>query len=434
VDCIVTSPPYWGLRNYGTKGAVWPPPRGRKPCEPTKHDWRPALDASLGLVERRPPSDDAKECAKCGAWIGELGQEPRADLFIEHLCQVFDALRPKLTDIGTLWVVLGDCYLGDRSFAFIPERFALAMHDRGWVCRSRVIWHKPNPVPEPVRDRFVINYESILAFVKAPVKPRFWINAHRKAVTGEKPSSDDEGLDWKLGKSGKKIPLWESRAYYFRVLLQKAKRAGSLVGVKKYTDDDAADVLGHRAASRWKGLRSCVVNPYRNARSVWSISPARYPDAHFAVFPEKLVEAVLSAGCPPRVCTRCGLPVVTLPLRKTVNREGWGAAKKEGGGAPEIQAWSSTFRDGAGRCGDTVVVSKAVCKCSCGAKFRRGRVLDPFFGSGTTGVVARKMGLDFIGIEDCSDFIEIAEKRLGMKKEKTKGGLDAFTAGGGKKK
>ena len=145
IHCCVTSPPYWLLRDYGVDG--------------------------------------------------QLGLESTPTEYVERLCQVFDEVWRVLRNDGTCWVVLGDTYFGSgkgagsngkckESFRFqskpkgiggkakclaqIPSRFALAMTDRGWIVRNRIIWHKPNPIPASATDRFSVDSEELLFFAKSP--------------------------------------------------------------------------------------------------------------------------------------------------------------------------------------------------------------------------------------------------------------------------
>jgi site-specific DNA-methyltransferase (adenine-specific) len=117
VRTCVTSPPYWGLRDYGNDG--------------------------------------------------QLGLEPTPQEFVENLCQVFDEVWRVLADDGTLWVNLGDSY-ANKSLAGVPWRFAFAMQDRGWYLRQDIIWAKPNPMPESVTDRCTKSHEYIFLFSKQP--------------------------------------------------------------------------------------------------------------------------------------------------------------------------------------------------------------------------------------------------------------------------
>jgi DNA modification methylase len=122
VRTCVTSPPYWGLRDYNNDG--------------------------------------------------QLGMEKSPQEFVENLCQVFDEVWRVLTDDGTLWVNLGDTY-AEKSLAGIPWRFAFAMQDRGWYLRQDIIWAKPNPMPESVTDRCTKSHEYIFLLSK---QPRYFFN------------------------------------------------------------------------------------------------------------------------------------------------------------------------------------------------------------------------------------------------------------------
>jgi len=130
VDCVVTSPPYWGLRDYKTEPVEWP-----------------------------------------DGWVGQLGLEPTPQLYIQHLVGIFDEIKRVLKKTGTCWVNLGDTYGGTtktaKSLAQIPSRFAIAMTDSGWILRNEIIWHKPNCLPSSVKDRFTVDFEKLFFFVKS---------------------------------------------------------------------------------------------------------------------------------------------------------------------------------------------------------------------------------------------------------------------------
>jgi len=107
-------------------------------------------------------------CGKCGAWQGDLGLEPSYDLYVKHLCDIFDGVMKALKNEGTLWVVIGDCYnKGSKSLVMIPSRFAIEMIKRGWILKNNIIWHKSNANVIPVLTAFTIDYENILFFVKS---------------------------------------------------------------------------------------------------------------------------------------------------------------------------------------------------------------------------------------------------------------------------
>lgn len=260
VYCCVTSPPYWGLRDYGVDG--------------------------------------------------QLGLEKTPQEFVDNLVHVFREVRRVLRDDGTMWLNLGDCWASNRKgsggktakqstnkgsfyadiqhkfdhglkqkdLVGIPWRVAFALQADGWYLRQDIIWHKPNPMPESVRDRCTKSHEYIFMFSK---KPKYYYDqqAIKEPCVSIKPG-------------------------------------------------------GKKKAVLKEGLRI--------RRSVWSVTIKSYREAHFATFPPDLIEPCILAGCP------------------------------EG-----------------------------------------GTVLDPFFGAGTTGLVAEKHGRKWIGIELNPEYAEIAKKRVG---------------------
>lgn len=170
VDIIVTSPPYWNLRDYGTKSVDW------------------------------------------GDWNGELGQEPTPELFVEHLADVFDEAMRVVKRTGSIWVNLGDSYL-DRDLTFVPAMFALEMKKRGWVLRNVVIWHKPNGIPESVSNRFTNDFEYMFLFTKIrsgyffeqQFEPHTSIGKTGWERSGRGTKKYDDRED-----NGKSLPSWSS--------------------------------------------------------------------------------------------------------------------------------------------------------------------------------------------------------------------------------
>lgn len=116
IDCVVTSPPYWNLRNY----------------------------------------QNSKQ----------IGQEMTSEEFINNLCNIFDEIKRVLKPTGTVFVVIGDTYNKNKSLEMVPEKFAIEMINRGWILRNEIIWDKPNPKPMGVNDRFTTNHEKIYFFTK----------------------------------------------------------------------------------------------------------------------------------------------------------------------------------------------------------------------------------------------------------------------------
>lgn len=211
VDCIVSSPPYWGLRNYGKETeAIWD---AKEAC---KHEWN---EQHTGLQhENRNNLKGTQEevhlatgtafikkydrqlagmCSLCGAWKGQLGMEPDYRLFIKHMLSVTSELKRVLKPSGTLWWNIGDTYNGnkegktdkkvsdyvkedqnglakfasthmqDKCLMLIPERLTIGMVDQGWTLRNKIVWHKPNHMPSSVKDRLTNSWEYVYLFVKS---------------------------------------------------------------------------------------------------------------------------------------------------------------------------------------------------------------------------------------------------------------------------
>ena len=282
IDCVVTSPPYWGLRDYGT--AQW---QGGDPnCDhQTKRSRGDDIKqgdkqgTNLGL---RP---NIQTLCKCGAKRidKQLGLEPTYQEHIQNIVELFRAMKPKLKDSATIWLNYGDSYAAtvngtkakdikndDRGFVdkpfstiqgsikpkdlvMIPNRIAIALQDDGWWIRSEIIWHKPNPMPESVRDRPTSSHEKI----------------------------------WLITKSKK---------YYYDAdaIKEKSISKGS-VHVHK---------PGNKADEYVKqGLKTHPAKTYitpekKNKRNVWTITTKPCKDAHFATFPKDLIEPCIKAGCP----------------------------------------------------------------------------------------------------------------------------------------
>lgn len=298
IDCCVTSPPYWGLRDYGT--ATW------EGGDPECNHFKNFLSSSKSTLHDKPEVKKmetgipfAGDCGKCSAVRKDLqlGLEPDFRDYIKNLCDIFDEVKRVLKPEGTCWVNLGDTYGADKSLVQIPSRFASEMTDRGWILRNEIVWHKPNVMPSSVKDRFTVDFEKLFFFTKS--KTYHFQQQFEDAVTD---------------------------------INTKARGGfGSLSG-KNNTPD--------RAKSNQPG-KSWTYTDRRNKRAVWTISTKPFKEAHFATFPQELVETPIKAGCP-------------------------------------------AF----------------------------GVVLDPFMGSGTTGLVAQNLVRHYLGIELNPEYIEIARRRL----------------------
>ena len=254
IDCVVTSPPYWGLRDYGVPG--------------------------------------------------QLGLEPTYQEHIKNIVKLFRAMKPKLKDSATIWLNYGDSYAAtvngtkvkdqvknkvqfaskylikgdDRTFrdkpfstiqgsikpkdlVMIPNRIAIALQDDGWWIRSEIIWHKPNPMPESTKDRPTQCHEKIWLITKSK---KYYYDA--EAV--REPCQDETIRRMTLGNKGK-------------------------VGNNKNS-------TGWKQLNNYWGSEQSVkdANKGRNRRNVWTITTKPFKDAHFATFPKDLIEPCIKAGCP----------------------------------------------------------------------------------------------------------------------------------------
>jgi DNA modification methylase len=238
IDCCISSPPYWGLRDYGVEG--------------------------------------------------QIGLENEFTDFINKLAEIYKEVYRVLKPEGTCFVTLGDTYGGsgsgttknadtseyvknskqvyvlpngtaksskfrgttlNKSLLMIPERFAIEMISNGWILRNQIIWHKPNQMPSSATDRFTVDFEKIFFFVK------------------------------------------QSTGYYFEQQLEPYTKPMNRCNGKSDWDNGT-----RQSTYRNRNMRP---NPDgKNMRTVWSVNTKPFPDAHFAVFPETLVERMIKSGCP----------------------------------------------------------------------------------------------------------------------------------------
>ena len=308
VDMCVTSPPYWGLRDYGVDG--------------------------------------------------QLGLEPDFNEYIDKLCTIFDEVKRVLKDEGTCWVNIGDSYsstrwsnspstsgksgaytdivldkqhdLPDKCLVGIPFRFAIEMINRGWILRNTIIWHKPNCMPSSVKDRFTVDFEYLFFFSKSK---KYYFEQQFEPLKTEsikrvmQPNFDNQkGGEKDYGKTGvnpsnsmrKSLENWKKRVEKRTSI--NGEGSGELANNKRFGSN---------------------VELGRNMRCVWTVTTKPYKGAHFAVFPPDLIETPIKAGCP-----------------------------------------------------------------------ENGIVLDPFMGSGTTAMVAKQLGRNYIGFELNKEYIPLINQRL----------------------
>jgi DNA modification methylase len=393
VHCVVTSPPYWGLRDYGT--ATWG--GGDPECDHTERRWDGPKQTQGAQSGHAATADrlTRREC-QCGATRQDrqLGLEATPEEYVANMVAVFREVWRVLRDDGTVWLNLGDSYAGGgaagseaafrgkqgthkggmrvgpaniapglkpKDLVGIPWRVAFALQADGWYLRSDIVWAKPNPMPESVTDRPTKAHEYLFLLSKSA---RYFYDAD--AVREDGAGCLDLGRmkrpEARLGEGG------------------------------KWANDN-----GYREEAG------------RNIRSVWTIATQPYPGAHFAVFPEALVVPCVKAGTSERgVCPECGAPWARVVVREkhpTRDMEAqWSIAAERTGRTDRAVPGPSGMVD-------TVTTTGWRPTCAHDAEPVPATVLDPFAGSGTVGRVAERLSRRWVLIELNPEYVKLAQDR-----------------------
>lgn len=425
IDCIVTSPPYYSQRFYSGANTVWD---GRNDCN---HEW------------------EYSYCKRCGAWLGQLGCEPTPDLYIEHLLQIFRECYRVLKPSGVFFLNIGDTYWGShqgsnwlrpKQLLMIPYRLAIRMQDEGWLLRNIIIWYKPNAVPHPAADRLTSRYEPVFMFTKeehyyfdldAIRVPHKWAEKDKRSLLGRVPHRSEKAIETEEYSSSAVgyHPVGRSPGDVWNIDEMK-KGWGTRKdftytghGIKDYDIEGANDP----SEIKRRIIESFLKDPKgRNPGDVWKINTASFKGAHTAVFPEELVERCLKVACPREVCSKCGRP--KKRVYKIVEREWKDLTEEEKQYMMKVYGLTSDGKiverpkdnEEIKKMRERLVKASMRRKeflgwyptCKCNAEFVPGIVLDPFIGSGTTGVVAKSLGLHFIGIEISPKYVQLANNRI----------------------
>lgn len=471
VHCVVTSPPYWGLRDYGLEPQLW---GGEVGCE---HEWgeeqkSPWADHCPGPNGKQKnttaghwkPKQTGPFCRLCDVWQGSYGLEPSIEFYVEHTVQIFRELRRMLRKDGVLFLNLGDSYHGGggahknhhanpglsksaprngvpssigKAVAFndgpnrqlcpglkakdlcgVPWRVALALQADGWWLRSDIIWAKPNPMPESCTDRPTTAHEHIFLLTKSA--KYFWdAEAVREAASTTRPEPElltfgprpDVGFPWHM---------------------QNRKRSKMPAG--------------------------------RNLRNVWTIATVPFPQPHFATYPPELVRRCVAAGTSEKgCCPKCGAPWRRVVEKEIKRHEKWYGEKKDAQGArhdrgaagngynevvgtialgwmptchhyPRTKEWRKYLYEPPLKPSEEIAIIftprwwriyRIRVKNERLATLRAElmeywnamdtipcTVLDPFSGAGTTALVAAKLNRNAIGIELNPEYVEMSRKRI----------------------
>lgn len=349
VNCVVTSPPYFGLRDYGT--AKWE--GGSNNCT---HEYQKGGRKESSKKQKTNDgtqfSQYEHECKKCGAIRvdSQMGLEQTPNEYVNSMVELFRDIKRVLRDDGTVWLNIGDSYSGSggagswskdrngqinnanrkveglkpKDLIGIPWMLAFALRNDGWYLRNDIIWAKPNPMPESVRDRLTKSHEHI--FLLSKNKNYYFDNmaiAEPAVWTSKRIENSDRGYAKKEDGTGLHPQHHGNRM------------SGKVIGQTQDGHKGPFSANGKVRANLKKGI------PVRNKRDVWFITLKAFKGAHFATFPKDLIEPCVLAGCP------------------------------EG-----------------------------------------GIVLDPFFGAGTTGLVAENLNRNWIGIELNDDYCKMAIERI----------------------
>ncbi len=370
VQCCVTSPPYFGLRDYNIDASVWGGDAAHAHefagghvlsiDNTDKRRWNHTVNGrgeeqpEAKRIERKSGQVSLGAVCECGAWRGALGLEPTPDLFVAHVVDLFREVRRVLCNDGTLWLNMGDSYAGSwgaqsrgsftegalqgrsiisarqivshphgkltgsktktpglkpKDLIGIPWMLAFALRADGWFLRQDIIWSKPNPILSK-RERYYYDADAIAEPASSSYDPD-----NAKAPDGWDTEKRAHGRIHPEGRAKGKSG-------------NKARKPGAARGCP---ENSTANVCG---SVPWEGAT-------RNKRSVWTVTTQPFKGAHFATFPPKLIEPMIKAGCPVG-----------------------------------------------------------------------GTVLDPFGGAGTTGLVADRLGRNAILIELNPDYCAMARERI----------------------
>lgn len=343
VHTIITSPPYWGLRDYGVEG--------------------------------------------------QIGLEESFDEWLSKMVELFEELKRVLHKSGTLWVNMGDSFnasatrgsFGDQSkHGYVehgykkesikglhkknligqPWKLAFALQESGWILRSDIVWYKTNAMPESITDRPTRAHEFIFLFSK---KERYFFNW---LANEDKPVSSH--------RSGNGFNRKERL---------------------KFIDPDGT-VRGHD--QEWMPSNA------KRPRSVWDIPTKPFPEAHFATFPPELPRRMIRLGTSDHgCCANC-----LSPYEPIIEKDGstyHGGKRKRADAPGAVVSASSVFRTGEAT---QYKIGGWKQSCKCNAEIKSCIVLDPFSGSGTTGLEAVRNQRDYIGFELNPEYLQMSEARL----------------------
>ena len=386
-------------------------------------------------------------------------------MYINHLLQITAELKRILKPTGVMFWNHGDCYGGSGcgkgdyrgkhsiSKPWVYNKPTPQLHltpkclagqnyrllfrmidDQDWIWRNQIIWHKSNAMPSSVKDRFNNVYESVFMLVK---NKKYWfdLDAVRKPLaesTKRRAKSPFYPDNWKakLWRETQKQGGRDAQTFNKEVYAKIAR--GEKVGANP---GDVWETKGFEYKGKWKENEEymnklqqrindarasgiphdeALNNPAgKNPSDVWKIPTQPFPGSHFAVFPEKLIEPMILAGCPTEICCSCGKIRMRISKRVTEPTRPariMGTGKSGRDDDPNKQLHTRDPQRHIVK--DIQTIGWTDCSCQAKDKYQPGICLDPFMGSGTTAVVVKKLGRNYVGIELNKSYCDMAEKRL----------------------
>lgn len=381
VHCVVTSPPYFGLRDYGVDGQIG--------LENTPDDFVAEMVSVFSEVRRVLKNDgvlwlNLGDSYAGGGTIGRNDTSPEA---LARRAEKYGTGTGTGSSVGASGTRKPVAELKAKDLIGIPWRVAFALQADGWYLRQDIIWSKPNPMPESVRDRCTKAHEYIFMLTKSQ---RYFY--------------DIEAIKEPATFAGEELGILRSTKV--RAEAMGRKPSGNELKAKLRSEDKQR---GHSRRhvgfnDRWDAMeKKGQCSGFRNKRSVWEVATAPFSEAHFATFPPALIEPCIKAGCPERCCVRCGAPW----RRETERLETQNRTSRNGEGNGQLNKH--------GRFGDPKrIVGGLVPTCDCPFDYTtsRGVVLDPFGGAGTTGLVADRLQRSAILIELNPQYADMARRRI----------------------
>jgi len=396
VDMVITSPPYHGLRDYGVDGQIGLESHPqfyidkmvevgreiRRVLKPNGSYFLNVGDSYAGGGMKRPGNDNPYQ----------LETEKQRQ-------SVIDKVHSQLKYDGK--------WIQSKQLLLVPSRLAIAMQDDGWTLRNDIVWQKLNNMPTSVKDRFNNSYEHVFFFTKNRKYYFDMDNIRIPHISKPLPKREDKTIVT-LDEGLKNIKGWNNTGakwsesqcdddHINKQFTDKHDMHYDGTGYHPlgknrpdvFTTDNDYEKSKYLSKEQEASVRQGFTkdrdpadfrNPLgKNRSDVFTINTHPTKEVHFATFPQELLEIPMKACCPERVCTKCGAPKVRITDfdengKKVVTWEDW---------------------------------------CNCNAGYEPGIVLDPFMGSGTTALLAKKMNRRWIGIELNPEYIEMATKRIG---------------------